>query len=467
MNYLRRSEWIGRLGTQLSSPQTVNCKILRAAATTITLTAAAKLPVVLKESLVARRFGRASAMDAFFIAWMLPTFVISLIGGSFGAAFVPSFIQARDQESDLPAVKLLGSVLLASWIALVALAAAMCLLAPKYLPLLMGSFPPSVASETLHLLYVLTPYLIFGSGAGILAAVLNAEEIFALPAISGALLPLGIIVGLLIWSGRWGVYSLGLGAGAGALTQCLLLGGALSRRFPELRLRWHRGTGYLRQVGKQYVPMLAGSAVMGCTTLVDQAMAAYLPGGSVSALNYGNRVVALGVALLAVAVSNSILPYFSQQTAAHDWQGCRRTAALYFKGALAVTIPIAVLLIILSHPIVDLLYQRGAFSSADTLVVSRVQQALAVQLPFYVAGMVYVRLLSALRANRCLLWTACINLPTDLVLDYIGMRFGGVVGIAAATSVMYAVAMATVYLLTERELKIMARRFPAAAKAKE
>jgi len=214
---------------------------------------------------------------------------------------------------------------------------------------------------------------------------------------------------------------------------------ALKKRGLHFSLRWHGLDPRVRSVLAQYAPMLAAAILMGSNPIVDQAMAAALPAGSVAALGYANRIITGIVTLGAVTLSTATLPYFSRMVAARDWTGCRHTLKRYSALVVGATVPFMLLLITFSRPIIKVLYQRGAFTAADTELVSRVQIFYALQMPFYVWGMLFLRFISAVRRNDVLMYMAAINLALDIVLNLALMRVWHVAGIALSTSIVYAV----------------------------
>jgi putative peptidoglycan lipid II flippase len=120
---------------------------------------------------------------------------------------------------------------------------------------------------------------------------------------------------------------------------------------------------------------------------------------------------------------------------------------------LLIMTPICVLLIAFSPALVRLLFQRGAFTAQDTLVVSRVQAMYALQIPFYAAGLLYVRMLTALRRNDLVMISAGISLALDVVLNLICMRFWGVAGIALSTSLFYVASLSFAFYMARRLLR--------------
>jgi putative peptidoglycan lipid II flippase len=191
---------------------------------------------------------------------------------------------------------------------------------------------------------------------------------------------------------------------------------------------------------------------MGSTSVVDQAMAAMLPTGNVAALGYANKLIGAISTLGALALGTASLPYFARMTAGSDWAGCRHTLKRYSLLLAGVTVPFTLAIIVFSHPIVRILYQRGAFTAADTELVSRVQACYALQIPFYVCSMIFVRFITAIRRNDVLMYASAINLILDIGLNLLFMRVWGVAGIALSTSIMYAVSFFIISLWSVRFL---------------
>jgi putative peptidoglycan lipid II flippase len=105
---------------------------------------------------------------------------------------------------------------------------------------------------------------------------------------------------------------------------------------------------------------------------------------------------------------------------------------------------------LISEPLTRLLFERGAFTATDTLVTSRVQTLFFLQIPFHVAGMVLVRLLSALGRNFLLMLFGVIMVGTNTVADIILMQFLGVAGIALSTSLVFVVSFLLLYFGAKR-----------------
>jgi len=373
---------------------------------------------------------------------LVPSTVLGLVASTFNAALVPTYIQVREEQGPEAAQRLFCSVQVSTLTLLGLVSILVAAGAHFYLPLLGSGFNAGKLLLTEHLLYVLLPFIVLNGAILLWSAVLNAGERFALPALTPIVTPLVAVFALLIFGRRWGIFSLAAGTIAGSGLELLVLGCVMRARGLRLRLRWCGMTPELRQVLWQYLPLLSGAVFMSTSPVIDQSMAAMLKPGSVAALLYGNRIVSVVTMLTSAALGTAVLPYFSQMAAKKDWRSCRRTLKVYSLLILLVTIPITLALVAGSHLLTRLLYQRGAFTQADTAVVSGVQAYFAIMIPFYTWCALLVRFISSLHRNHLLGFLAVLNAVLNVLLNLVLMKWLGVAGIALSTSLVYLISCA-------------------------
>lgn len=419
--------------------ESVNRRIFATMITVGGFTFMVNLAATAKELVVANQFGISDVLDAFLIAFLLPSFAINVVVGSFNAALIPTFIHVRVNEGLEKAQELFCSVMVCNTVVLSIVSVLLVVASPFILPILGSGFSPEKQALTNSIFFVLLPILVI-SGLGIIwAAVLNASERFALAAISPMIKPM-VTVALLIGMGKiWGIYALAAGTVGGVVLEAGLLAWGVKRLGFSLVPRWHGLTPSMKKVINQYLPMVAGAFFMSSTSLVDQSMAAMLGAGSVSALNYGGKAVTLILGIGCVSLSTAVFPHFSRMVAASDWAAIRHTLKTYIYLILLVTTPLTLILVYFSEPLVCLFFERGAFTSADTWRVSQVQAFFLLQIPFYFLGILMVRLISSLNMNYILMQAAIMNVLLKIIFNYFFMQRLGVAGIALSTALVYAV----------------------------
>ncbi len=393
-----------------------------------------KLVAIFKEMAVAGVYGRSDGIEAFFAAALLPTLLINLISESMNQALIPTFVRVRDLEGRARAQELFSNAMLWMCFLLALVIGLMAIAARGIFPLIASHFPPPKLALSIRMFYVLLPVVLLTGVATLCTGVLNTFDRFALPALAPVVNSIAIILGTLLMGGRLGIWAMVYATLAGALAHAALLGGMLVRHGMSLRLRWHGMTAATREVGRQYVPVLLSGVVASGGLVVDQAMAAMLPAGSVSALVYASRFVSVILTLLAGSLSTAVTPYFSEMIAHGDWTECRRTLRTWLRATLLVSSSVAVTLMLAGGPLVRATLQHGAFRPQDTRIVTRVMVMFAIQIPFFAASRVHYRFLVAMRRTDLVFYCGTMNLALDVVLNLLLMRWLGVAGIALATS---------------------------------
>lgn len=423
------------------SKGSVNRRIFAAMITVGALTFVVKLMTAGRELVIAHYFGVGDVLDAFLIAFMLPQFAVNVLAGSFRAAFIPTFIQLREKEGSKEAERLFLSVMICGTVLLVTSAVFLALFAEYLLPLFGSGFSVEKLAITKTLFYMLLPIIVISGLSNLWAALLNSGEHFKLAAVAPIMAPAGAIILLLIMGGVWGIYALVIGTVVGFFIEAILLMLGLKRRGIRILPRWHGFTPALKGVIGQYLPMVAGAFLMSATVIVDRSMAAMLGTGSVSALSYGNMVIAFILGIGMATLGTSVLPYFSRMVAEEDWSGIRHTFKTYARLILLISVPATILLIYFSEPIVRIVFERGEFTADDTRLVGSIQALYLLQAPFFLIGILGVRLLSALKMNQVLMFIAAISLIVNIIGNYIFMKYLGVAGISLSTSLVYLISM--------------------------
>jgi len=403
-----------------------------------------------KELIVAAWFGTGDALDAFLIALLVATFIVNVLAGSLSASFLPTFIRVYKNQGIVGAQKILTGVI--TWFIFFCflLSVLLIVFAPFYLPVLCSGFSPEKLMLAQIILYALVPIILLKGLSTIYAGVLNSLENFALPAALQILGPLAAVLFILTVGSSLGIYALVIGTVLGFGLETIFISRALINRSFSLRPRLIRIDTDLRIVIGQFLPMIAGSIIMGSTEIVDKGMAAALAPGSVASLSYGNKIIASILALATTAIGTAVLPYFARMVAEKDFKNIRSTVKFYLRIIFAIGIPAALLIYGLSNTIVRAIFERGSFTAVDTTIVSSVQALYSFQIPFYIAGIVVVRLISSLRANHILMWGAVINLVANIGFNLLFIYYLGLKGIALSTSCVYLISFIFLYYFADK-----------------
>jgi putative peptidoglycan lipid II flippase len=434
-----------RVDAETSPPASAPFRRLVSAAVAVSLcTLVVKAVAGLKELAIAYRFGRGDDVDAFVMAFLVPSFAINVLGASFGVAFIPAYLEEARRGGAAAAQRLLESIASLSALTLVVATPVVVVLAYLTLPAFASSFDPAKVHLTRTLLALLAPCLIFAGVGNFLGSVLQARERFIAPALAPIITPL--LTALLLWTAgpRVGIQAVAVVTTAGGLLEALVQWLVLRSRGVRVRLARPSLALAARRVLRQYAHVAIGAFVGSAQTVVDSAMAAHLGRGSAAALAYASKMPAL-VLGLAGGLWTVAFPRYAELVAAGDRAGLRAAFRRHALACALVSLPLTAGLFFLSEPLAHLIFQRGAFVASDTAVVARVQAFYFLQIPFYMLYMLVARLLSALGANAVLMKGAVLYLAVDVVLNLLFMRAWGTSGIALSTAFVMAVSLGYAY----------------------
>jgi len=408
------------------------------------LTFLAKMAIVCKELVVSSRYGRQDEVDAFLIAFLIPSFIISILGNAMNAAFIPVYVEVREKEGKAAAQRLFTDMNLLTLGASLLIAVLIYLSAPFFLPLIASGFSGPKLELTRHLLLLVTPTLLFSGVFSVWGALANAQEKYALVVLTPILTPLLIILLLFLTPSR-GIYSLADGSLLGSFLELLVVGLFLRARGVLHGLgdglRSNLRSVAVKKVLSQFLPASAGALLMISTLLVDQAMAATLPAGSVAALSYGNKVIGFLLTIISTTLATVLLPFFSKQLSggagSEFSRRLRKSVLLVFCSAFVFPL----LLTAFSETIVRWIFYRGAFTEMDVKLVAGVQSWLSWQIPFYICGVILVKFIASIQRNWITALVCCCNLAANIVLNLLLMRRMGVNGIALSTSLVHVLSL--------------------------
>jgi len=176
---------------------------------------------------------------------------------------------------------------------------------------------------------------------------------------------------------------------------------------------------------------------MSANPIVDQSMAATLAPGSVAAIGYGGKAVAVMLSLGSMAISTAVLPHFSAMVANRQWDEIASTLRTFGVALLAFSAVVTALGVVYSPQIVELVFQHGKFTLEDSQLVATIQTLYLLQLPFHLTGLLFVRLISAMGRNQVLAGISVMNVVTNLAGNILLSRAMGAPGIALSTSIVF------------------------------
>jgi putative peptidoglycan lipid II flippase len=349
-------------------------------------TAISRMAGLVRETVFAYLLGSGFAADAFFAATRIPNLLRDLFAeGALAAAFVP-VVSEKLAKDDRESVNALTSRMM---VALGLVVGAVVLIGVLAAPWIVRGLAPGFAevpgkTELTTLLVRWTfPYLWLISLAALVAGTLNAMHRFGVPASAPILFNVGHIATAVIFYSVFDppVMALAVGVTVGAFAQLVFQWPALKRAGCAFRPAWPWRDPDVRRVFKLMLPVVLGLAALQLNNLATTLIATLLPEGSLSYLTYAFRLMHFPLGVFAVAIGTAVLPRASAQVALKDHAALSDTYSEGVQLAFFLVLPAALFLVLFPEAIVGVIYQRGAFSAADTI-------STAAALRFYAIGLV-------------------------------------------------------------------------------
>ncbi|RDC74838.1 murein biosynthesis integral membrane protein MurJ [Rhodovulum sp. 12E13] len=338
-----------------------------------------------RDILLAAKLGDGPVAEAFVVAFALPNMFRRFFAeGAFNMAFVPMFSKKLEGGADAEGFARDAFSGLAAILVVFTVAAQVVM---PWLVLAMAS--GFAGDERLDLATVFGriafPYILFISLAALLSGVLNATGRFAVAAAAPVVLNLILVAAMLGagWIGADIGLALAWAVPIAGIAQLALLWVAARRAGFRLAPRLPRLTPELRRLARIAAPAMLAGGVMQVNLIVGRQVASYFD-GAIQYLNLADRLYQLPLGVVAIAIGVVLLPDLSRKLAADDTQGGRDAFNRATEFALLLTVPAALALILVAHPIVSVLFGRGAFDAEAVANTASVTAIYGAGLPAFV-----------------------------------------------------------------------------------
>lgn len=387
-----------------------------------------------RELVTSYLFGATRAVDIYLVAGILPWIFSTIVASSLNTVVIPVFIQLKQQEGDNRAWKdLISPLLISVGLLLVVFSILAYLAAPLFVNLFAAGFDEKARAEAVAMTRVMSPALLLAGLSGLLTGILQAYKHFTITALSAPIMNVGLIAALVWLTPQIGNKALSVSYVVGAFLMFALLLGALVYKRVPFQFSTKLWSTSIQKLVKVWIPLLVGSAVVQLDYLINRVVASQLPEGSIAGLNYANLIYNILPSVVLTSIGSAIFPQLSTQWAEQD----KVSISHGFKRALAfswsVAIPGVVFLMLFASPIVQIVYQRGAFDAHATWVTSG---ALLFYAPALIAETFLVlayRVFYASQNTLTPLWISFLAIGTSIAFNLILVRFMDHRGLALAT----------------------------------
>lgn len=396
-----------------------------------------KIVAYLRQALVAKYFGATGQTDAFLVALLIPVLAMGIVSNGLAALIVPVYIEKR--EKDPSRAKIFVNQIFLLWCAiLLFLSLILFFFAPFFVKLIAFGFE----GERFTLAVTLTRYLIplgFTTAlVGFFTGLYQAQKQFLYPIIIEIIGSTMIVLSLIFFAPHLGINSWTIGqllyAGLTFFTLFWLLWRkrGFFQKFFLKNIQWIETQHFLWLL----LPLILSGGIMRLNQIVDKTIASSLPIGSIAVIEFAYSIFYIPAFLLTVPLVTATYPTFSSLALDKN----KNSNYVYtLQNALSfawyLIIPASIVFIILSKPIVSLLFQRGAFTAQATDLTAFAVSMYSIGLFAYAANCFLINVFYSFKNTKTPAILGAIIVGINIICTLTLSRILGVGGIALATTI--------------------------------
>lgn len=380
-------------------------------------------------------YGASNISDAYLISLTIPMVIFAFIGKSLSTSFIPIYASIENDIGEKKAVKFTRNLISHLLLIMTLIVVISYVFTPQIIKLFASGFD----NPTTEIAIEFSRITIFGIYSmmmvNILTALLQYKNYYLVPALTGIVMNTVVIFSIYLSWFYQELMILSIGTLISMIAQLFLLTPLMKKISFKLNLYYEKNDQNLKEMIYLSIPVIIGVSVNEINVLVDRTIASSVAVGGISALNYANKLNGFIYGIFVFSIATVLYPTIIKKINQGDQEGFLKSFREATNGVLLFVLPATVGLMVLSEPIIKLLYGRGAFD----------QEALALTssaLFFYSFGIVGVslrliisRIYYALKDTKTPMLNATYGMIINIVLNIILSEYLGIGGLALATSI--------------------------------
>ena len=383
---------------------------------------------LIRESITNAQFGQTIYTDAYNTSFQIPDLLFFLIaGGALSSAFIPVFSEYLHTEREDEAWHIFSSVVTIMTLLIVGFVVVAWIFAPQLTTIVAGGMDPSAHPLVTTMSRILLPAQIAFFVGGLLFGTLYARQVFSVPGLGPNIYNIGIIFGAVVLSTMFTPGVIGMSWGA-------LIGAFLGNIIVPLFVLRHLGATYrfsldtkhpgVRKVFKLMLPVVLGLSLPAVYAMIVRYYGTVYPAGTVSALDAGNKLMQVPLGIFGQSLAIGVFPALSQFFAQGKMDMFRDQLGKTLRTVLYLAMPASAFLICLPREIIEVLFQHGAFTAADTARTVPAVQMFAIGVSFWCMQPVLMRAFFSIQNSVTPIILGTITSAVFLALSYGSVSLG-------------------------------------------
>lgn len=405
-------------------------KIIKSSAGILLITILVKVLGYAEKLILAKYYGTSYQVDAYTLVLTIVLSIFFFFREIIEPGFLNIFLDCKSNNNEQEAWGIFNKLF--RWILYVTFAlSVVAFFSPQGIS---SIFAPGFEGERLSLTYQLIriaiPAGIFLALSTLTSITLNGLKIFVLPASGELAFKSGIIICMVFFFKEYGIIGAAFGIVLGSIGRLAV---HLTKLYKKLSINKIKvEPKYTILIWQLTWPLLLGVSFSQVSVLVDNIFASYLQEGAIAALSYAKKVVELPVILFPYIISIVIFPYFTQLVVEKQNKKLIKLLGDSLKWILIVFIPVSVFFIVYSKPIIEIIFQRGAFDANSTLLTTKPFLIYSTGLVFCAIETILVIFYYSKADTKTPVFVGIGCVVISILLTWVFIQFLGYIGIALA-----------------------------------
>ncbi|WP_281974562.1 murein biosynthesis integral membrane protein MurJ [Halobacillus litoralis] len=391
-----------------------------------------KVSGLIRDMVIAYYFGDSYVADAYLAAFIIPNMLILFMTNGMKNALVPSYIESVEENNGK---RYLGQVFKGTFVLAFILSIIGMLLAPYLIPLFYPDFSPEATEIATWVTVIFFACISFVGMNSVLEAFFDAESKFSLSIVSQIIVILSSIFAAFLFANQIGAYSLALGYLAGTVLSLIFkLFLVIPRKVMDVKQKidWPE----VKQFYWIFLPVGLTVAVGQVNLMVGTIFASYQGEGAVTYINYAKNLVHMPQAIFGVTIATIIFPLLSKAVTADDTPQFKKGIEKGLTTMYLVLLPSVLGMMLLMPNLIELFYERGAFSNQATTATTQVAYLYFGSVVFFSLNNVINKGFYTMKKGHLILMISIGSILLNVVFNFIFSKWLGYLGIPLAASLM-------------------------------
>ena len=409
-------------------------KLARATFGLMVATIIAKILGFGRELVLAAGYGTSIYSDAYVTAMNIPQVIFAIIGSTLATVLIPMYMEVHSEEGEKASLKFINNVFNLVILACIILSVLGFVFTKQIVNVFAVGYEGEALQVAINFTRITILGIVFTGLSYVMTSYLQIKNDFIMPGLSSVPKNIIIIVATLL-SIKHGPYLMIWGTLIGMASEFVFqLPYAIKKGYryvPVIDIK----DKYIKKMAWLIMPVLIGVAVNQVNTLVDRTLASTLPVGTVSALNYSNKLTSFVIAIFITSISSVIYPMLSQLSSENNQERFTASVIKSINCVIILVLPITVGTIVLALPIVRVLFERGAFDANGTYLTALALAMYSIGMVAYGLRDVLGKIFYSLQDTKTPMINGAIAMIMNIVLNIILVKYLQLAGLALATSI--------------------------------